>query len=243
MKKASLLYLNTITFCIPGVERAILKNVSLMLHPGDFLVILGSNGSGKSSLIKCVNGLNKPQSGTIALSGVDVSKYGVEKIAKNVTTLTQDLNFSTFSDMTVFENCVCAALKENAFPEKVSIEEYLGKFHPALSKKLGERVSSLSGGERQCLALAMCLYTSPKLLLLDEHTSALDPKVGRQIMEITHDQVIKHPDLSVMMTTHNLEDALKYGNRLIVLHEGEILFEATSEEKNKLTKSDLLAFY
>ena len=243
MRKPSLLNLNKITFCIPGVERAILKNISLELHPGDFLVILGSNGSGKSSLIKCVNGLYKPQSGTITLSGMDISNYGVEKIAKDVTTLTQDLNFSTFHDMTVFENCVCAALKKSSFPNKVSIKEYLEKFHCAIPKKLGELVSSLSGGERQCLALAMCLYTRPELLLLDEHTSALDPKIGKQIMEITHNQVIKHPNMSVMMTTHNLEDALKYGNRLIVLHEGQIIFETTDEDKGKLTKSDLLAFY
>ncbi len=243
MRESPLLNLSKITFCIPGVERAILKNLSLDLHPGDFLVILGSNGSGKSSLIKCVNGLYKPQSGTIMLSGVNISKHGIEKIAKNITTLTQDLNFSTFHDMTVFENCVCAALKKSSFPDTASIKEYLEKFHYALPKKLGERVYSLSGGERQCLALAMCLYSRPELLLLDEHTSALDPKVGKQIMEITHDQVVKHPDLSVMMTTHNLEDALKYGNRLIVLHEGKIVFEATNGEKDKLTKSDLLAFY
>lgn len=243
MKNSPLLSLNKIKFCIPGIEKAILQNISLDLYPGDFLVILGSNGSGKSSLLKCINGLVKPQGGTITLHGVDISKHKVEKIAKNVTTLTQDLNLSTFQDMTVFENCVCAALKKNTFPEKKPIKEYLAKYHSALPKKLGERVSSLSGGERQCLALAMCLYSTPDILLLDEHTSALDPKVGKQIMEITHNQVMKRPDLSVMMTTHNLDDALKYGNRLLILHEGKIVFEASDVDKQRLTKPDLLAFY
>lgn len=243
MNKPPLLTLNNMTYRIPGTDRAILKDVKLDVYPGDFLVILGSNGSGKSSLIRCINGLYKPQSGTIALNNITISKQTVEKIAKHVTTLTQDLNLSTFREMTVFENCVCASLKKNSFPDRNSIKKYLATYHHALPNKLGEYVSGLSGGERQCLALAMCLYSRPELLLLDEHTSALDPKVGRKIMEITYDQVIKHSELSVMMTTHNLEDALNYGNRLIVLHEGQIVFEAKDEEKSKLTKSDLLAFY
>jgi len=243
MNKSPLLSLNKVIFRVPGVEKAILNNLSLNLYSGDFLVILGSNGSGKSSLIKTINGLCKPQSGTLILNGEDITKQRVEQIAKNITTLTQDLNFSTFHDMTVFENCVCAALKNSSFPDKTSIKEHLEKYHPALPQKLEERVSSLSGGERQCLALAMCLYSTPQLLLLDEHTSALDPKIGKQIMEITHNQAIQFPSLSVIMTTHNLHDALQYGNRLIVLRDGGIVFDVSGEEKNKLTKSDLLAFY
>jgi putative tryptophan/tyrosine transport system ATP-binding protein len=243
MKNTPLLSLKNLTFSIPSVERALLKHINLKLYPRDFLIILGSNGSGKSSLIKCINGLYTPQKGIITLNGTNITNLKIDKIAKTVTTLTQDLNFSTFYDMTLFENCVCANLKKKSFPQKQSIKEYLGKFHSALPEKLEEHVSSLSGGERQCLALAMCLYSTPELLLLDEHTSALDPKVGKKIMEITHHQVTQRPNLSVMMTTHNLDDALKYGNRLIILHEGEIIFEATNEEKNKLTKSDLLAFY
>jgi putative ABC transport system ATP-binding protein len=231
MNHSLLLSLNQVSYCI-------LQNISLKVYSGDFLVVLGSNGSGKSSLMKCINGIYKPENGTISLHGIDINKQ-----RKNIATLTQDLNDSTFYDMTVFENCVCAALKRGSFPKKESIKSYLEQFHPVLPKKIGERVSSLSGGERQCLALAMSLYSTPQLLLLDEHTSALDPKVGRQMMEMTHHHVVKHPELSVMMTTHNLDDALKYGNRLIVLREGEIAFEAVGEEKNKLTKSDLLAFY
>lgn len=241
--KYPLLALHQLHFRVAAVERPILNNVSLQLRRGEFLVILGSNGSGKSSLMKCINGLYTPQQGSITLNGQEITHMRTERIARQVTTLTQDLNLSTFHEMTVYENCVCAALKTDTFPAKEEIQSYLEPFHSVLPKKLGERVSSLSGGERQCLALAMCLYSRPDLLLLDEHTSALDPKVGRQIMEITHQQVVKHPELSVMMTTHHLEDALRYGNRLIVLREGEIVFDALGKEKKNLNKADLLSFY
>lgn len=243
MNRSSFLQLIKMTFSVPGIERAILKNLSLEVNPGDFLVVLGGNGSGKSSLMKCINGLYRPQSGMYCLNGLDMAKRSVESLAKSITTLTQDLNFSTFAEMTVYENCVIAALKHHAFPSKESIQNYLKTFHRALPKKLGERACSLSGGERQCLALAMCLYSTPELLLLDEHTSALDPKVANDIMEITQTQVTQRPKMSVMMTTHNLDDALKYGNRLIMLKEGEIILEASGKKKQQLTKPDLLAFY
>jgi putative tryptophan/tyrosine transport system ATP-binding protein len=226
-----------------NLEKPILQNIDLQLSQGDFLVILGSNGSGKSSLIKCINGLYTPTDGNIKFNGIDTTKQNVEKNARYMTTLTQDLNLTTFKDMTVFENCVCAALKNNHYPLKQEIADYLQAFHKVLPEKLQHPVSSLSGGQRQCLALAMCLYNQPNLLLLDEHTSALDPKTAKKMMTLTNDHIHKQKDLTVMMTTHNLDDAIQYGNRLIALKDGQIIFEASGLEKNELTKQRLLELY
>lgn len=162
----------------------------------------------------------------------------VAVIGKEVATLTQNLQMATFGDLSVSENYLCAAMKKSSPPPNL---DDLANYHPALPNKLDTPVKNLSGGERQCLALAMCLLHPPKLLLLDEHTSALDPKIGKEIMEKTY--ALVKGQVTTIMATHRLDDALTYGNRLIVMKEGKIAHQFDSEAKRSLTKEDLLRLY
>lgn len=234
----TLLSLNNLSFTIPGVERPIIDDLSLALHPNDFLVVLGGNGSGKSSLIKLINGLYKAGSGSITLSNKHLNDKSLEHISKEIATLTQNLQMSTFGDLSVAENYLLAAMKKSSSPPNI---DDLTHYHPALDQKLDTPVKNLSGGERQCLALAMCLLHPPKLLLLDEHTSALDPKIGKEIMEKTY--TLTNGRVTTLMATHRLDDALAYGNRLIVMKEGKIAHEFDEEAKRSLSKDNLLRLY
>lgn len=237
MNKKPSLCIEKLSFHKEG--RDILQDVSFKIYPGDFVVLLGGNGSGKSSLLKCINGLYRASFGSIFLHEETICQKPVEHIAQNVSTATQKA--ATLDRLTVLENCRCAC--KRPVPKDAFFQESLEKLHSPLSKKLHMEVSCLSGGEKQLLALAMCLYKEPKLLLLDEHTSALDPVLGKKVMEITAAELQKRPKLSVIMTSHKLDDALKFGNRLFLLKEGKLAFEAAGEEKKRCQKEDLLALY
>jgi len=243
------LSLEQIHFSIPGRERAILENVSLEIYPNDFVILLGSNGSGKSSLLKVINGLSSPTSGRISLSGNDITQQPIHQRAQSIITLTQDLNLSTFSQLTILENCLIAlyrnrrtSLAMSVKKQREEIEKYLGNYSAKLALALDEPVISLSGGERQTLALAMSLYELPSLLLLDEHTSALDPAMANKLMRLTAENA-QSREITTLMTTHNLEDALAYGNRLIVMRHGRLMHDFRGLDKAALTHADLLSFY
>jgi putative tryptophan/tyrosine transport system ATP-binding protein len=243
------LSLKKICLFIHGKERPILEKVSLEIYPNDFVILLGSNGSGKSSLIKVINGLSKPTSGAISLEDTDITDQPIHKRAQSIITLTQDLNLSTFSQLTVLENCLIALYRNKRVSLAVSVKkkreqisDYLAIYSDKLAQALDEPVTSLSGGQRQTLALAMSLYNNPSLLLLDEHTSALDPMMATKLMALTS-KITQEQAITTLMTTHNLNDALCYGNRLIVMRHGQLLHDFNEEEKKALTRTDLMNFY
>lgn len=235
-----MLKLDSLNLEFDNFHRPLINNLNLELYEGDFLVIIGGNGSGKSSLLKLINGLYRPTKGKIVLNNKSLLNQPIEKISQEISTLTQDLAFSTFSSLTILENFEVASCRTgHKLPCQSELVSHLDHFHPDLKNHLNTTTRRLSGGQRQALALAMILLYPPKLLLLDEHTSALDPKTGHKIMELTSCKIREHAITSLMIT-HELEDALRFGNRLIALKEGEIIFEAAGNTKASLTKKDLL---
>ena len=243
------LSLQKIHLSMPEKEAPILKNISLDLYPNDFIILLGSNGSGKSSLIKVINGLSSPTSGTIFLKDADITNQLIHKRAQSIVTLTQDLNLSTFSNLSILENCLIALHRNQRISFAISAKEmkeeisrYLSIYSKKLVEELHKPVSSLSGGERQTLALAMSLYKVPSVLLLDEHTSALDPAMAAKLMAFTS-KIAQEQAIPTIMTTHNLDHALCFGNRLIVMRDGQLMHDFNRQDKEVLTRNDLLTFF
>jgi putative tryptophan/tyrosine transport system ATP-binding protein len=239
MMQKVLMTLSNVSF-IASSQKSILQDICYTVYEGDFVVILGSNGSGKSSLLKLINKTYATQKGEILCAPhFDVSK---------IMTLMQDVSDNLFSDFTVLENCLIYEslinpryMRIGSKKERSFYSDYLSRFLSNFSDKLDNLVTSLSGGQRQALALALALRHHPPLLLLDEHTSALDPKTAHSLMELTSRE-IGQQKITSLMTTHNIEHALFYGNRLIALNEGRIVFSIDGEEKKKLTKNDILAY-
>ena len=242
-----LLSLRKIRLTLPSKQQPLLDELSLDVFQGDFITLVGSNGCGKSSLIKIINGLFYPAKGDLLFNGQSLLQHRIYRRARDVITLTQDLNLTTFSELTVLENCLIAlhrnkkvSLSFTKRTEKDQIRAYLESYNPVLCDKLHERVSSLSGGERQTLALAMSLWNTPKLLLLDEHTSALDPQMAQKIMELTY-RAAKQNHVTVIAVTHRLNDALAYGNRLLMMKQGKIVLDL--EDKSEWTEEMLFSLY
>ncbi|COT59608.1 ABC transporter ATP-binding protein [Streptococcus pneumoniae] len=202
-------------------EKIILNDVSLEIFERDFITILGGNGAGKSTLFNTIAGTLSLTSGTIRILGEDLTKFSPEKRAKYLSRVFQDPKMGTAPRMTVAENLLIAKFrgeKRGLLPMNTPIE-------------------FLSGGQRQALSLLMATLKRPELLLLDEHTAALDPKTSVALMELT-DEFVKKDQLTALMITHHMEDALKYGNRLIVMKEGRIIQDLNQEEKAKMKISD-----
>ena len=244
-----ILTLDKITVKALSKETPIIKDLSLNVYPGDFIVLLGSNGSGKSTLLKVINGLITPTEGTLLLRGENLLAQSVHKRAKSIATVVQDVMSSTFSNLSVLENCQIAlhrhktpifSLKRSQ--EKQLIASRLQIFHPTLSQKLEQKTGSLSGGEKQALALAMALWMTPSLLLLDEHTSALDPMIATELMKLTH-HLATEQKIPTIVTTHRIEDALCYGNRVIALKNGNIILDRANKDKQSLTKEEIFSIY
>ena len=226
-------------------EKIILNDVSLDIYEHDFITILGGNGAGKSTLFNSIAGTLPLTSGSIRIMGEDVTHFSPEKRAKYLSRVFQDPKMGTAPRMTVAENLLIAKFrgeKRGLFPRRLSAykEEFQGtieKVGNGLEKHLDTPIEFLSGGQRQALSLLMATLKRPELLLLDEHTAALDPKTSVSLMELTDDFVSKD-HLTALVITHHMEDALKYGNRLIVMKEGRIIQDLNKDEKAKMKISD-----
>ena len=228
-------------------EKVALNGVSLTLQDGDFVTVIGGNGAGKSTLLNAVAGTYPVDGGNIVIDGVDVTKMPEHKRAKYVGRVFQDPMTGTAADMWIEENLSLAKYRGKRrglgwsikAADRAEFKELLKTLDLGLENRLSTKMGLLSGGQRQTVTLLMATMQKPQLLLLDEHTAALDPKTADKVLTLTKDIVEKNK-LTTLMITHNMKDALRLGNRIIMMHEGRIIFEASGEEKQKLTVNDLL---
>ncbi|ALB27901.1 MULTISPECIES: ABC transporter ATP-binding protein [Companilactobacillus] len=227
----------------------ILNNINLTINPKDFLVVLGTNGAGKSTLLDAITGTNQLTSGKILLNGDDITGENLAKRSRHISRVYQDPKSGTAPRMTVAENLLLA--KRRGLPRRLrlrKLNDHMEEFKklisnlPTLDNRLNTFTEKLSGGQRQTLSFLMAIIQKPELLLLDEHTAALDPQTSKDLMALTN-RIILEKELTCMMITHDLSDALQYGNRLVVLKKGEIILDLNQEEKNKLTEADLLQYF
>ena len=236
----------------PGTvnEKVALKGIDLVLEDGDFVTIIGGNGAGKSTLLNAISGAWSLDCGEVIIDGVDITHMPEHKRAKYLGRVFQDPMKGTAADMEIEENLALAARrgKTRGFKwrisgaERAAYQELLSTLDLGLETRLTHKVGLLSGGQRQAVTLLMATLKTPKLLLLDEHTAALDPKTAAKVLEIT-DRVVEKDHLTTLMITHNMKDAITHGNRLIMMHEGRIIIDVKGEEKKKLTVEDLLAMF
>ena len=228
-------------------EKVALKGLDLTLEDGDFVTVIGGNGAGKSTMLNAVAGVWPVDMGKIIIDGKDVTRLSEHQRAKYIGRVFQDPMMGTAPSMWIEENLALAARRGQrrglswgvTKEEKEQYRELLGGLGLGLESRLTTKVSTLSGGQRQALTLLMATLKRPKLLLLDEHTAALDPKTAAKVMELT-DRIVREGQLTTLMITHNMRDAIQYGNRLIMLHDGRVILDIAGEEKKKLTVPDLL---
>lgn len=233
-----------------AMEKKALQNVNFSINKGDFVTIIGSNGAGKSTLLGSVFGTIKTTSGSIRLDGKEISRLPVYKRAKEIGILFQNPLLGTAPDMTIEENLALASSKVKHRPFSIALSpknrpaliEELKSLDIGLEERLKTNVGLLSGGQRQALTLLMATSANPKLLLLDEHTAALDPQTAVKIMSKT-EEIIREKKLTAIMITHNIQNALDYGNKLLLMDGGHVLKIFDSEEKKKLTVQDIMALY
>ena len=236
----------------PGTinEKVALNGLDLKLENGDFVTVIGGNGAGKSTMLNAVAGVWKVDAGSILIDGIDVTNVPEHKRAKYLGRVFQDPLKGTAADMQIEENLALAnrrgkrrTLKPGInSAERGQYKELLSELGLGLEDRLSEKVGLLSGGQRQALTLLMAALQSPKLLLLDEHTAALDPKTAAKVLEIT-DRIVSENHLTTLMVTHNMRDAIEHGNRLVMMHEGRIIVDVKGEEKKSLTIEHLLDMF
>lgn len=234
----------------PGTINAkkALQGVNLHLNPGDFVTIIGGNGAGKSTTLNAIAGVWPIDSGAIRIDGVNVAGLPEHKRAKYIGRVFQDPMTGTAATMEIEENLAIAARRGEhrslrwgiSTKEKKHYRELLATLDLGLEYRMNAKVGLLSGGQRQALTLLMATLKQPKILLLDEHTAALDPKTAAKVLEIS-DKLIAENHLTAMMVTHNMKDAIAHGNRLIMMHDGRIIFDVSGEEKKALTVDALVA--
>ena len=228
-------------------EKQALRGVDLELNEGDFVTIIGGNGAGKSTLLNSICGVFRVDRGSIVIDGVDVTRLPEHKRAKFLGRVFQDPMMGTAADMWIEENMSLAYRRGKprglkwaiTNKERKVFKEMLAQLGLGLEDRLSSKVGLLSGGQRQALTLLMAVMQKPKLLLLDEHTAALDPKTAETVLDLS-EKFITEGNLTAMMITHNMKDAITHGNKLIMMHEGRIIYSAEGEEKKKLTVDDLL---
>ena len=228
-------------------EKKALNGVNLHLKSGDFVTIIGGNGAGKSTLLNMIAGVYMSDKGSIVLSGEDITEQPEHKRAKLLGRVFQDPMRGTAAAMEIQENLAMAYRRGKkrglgwgiTKEEKKFYIEKLKMLDLGLEDRMTSKVGLLSGGQRQALTLLMATLQKPKLLLLDEHTAALDPKTAHKVLTIT-EQIITENNLTALMVTHNMKDAIRLGNRLIMMHEGRIIYDVEGEEKKKLRVEDLL---
>lgn len=231
-------------------EKVALDDLSLTLNDGEFVTVIGGNGAGKSTMQNAICGTWQPDAGQIILDGIDVTSLPEHKRAKYLGRVYQDPMTGTAAGMQIEENLALAARRGKkrtlrSMISKSEREEYqklLSELGLGLETRLKAKVGTLSGGQRQALTLLMATLQRPKLLLLDEHTAALDPKTAARVMELT-EKIVNETKLTTLMITHNMRDAIQYGDRLIMLHDGRIILDISGEEKQKLTVAELLAMF
>ncbi len=234
----------------PGTvhEKRALQDLSLHLAPGDFVTIVGSNGAGKSTLFNAIAGTFLPDSGTITLAGADITDLPDYKRSKDIGRMFQDPLKGTAPNMTIEENLALAYLRAShtkspfsrvSKADREEFREALSRLGLGLEDRMRQPVGLLSGGQRQALTLLMATLVTPKLLLLDEHTAALDPKTAEKVLALS-DRVVSENKLTALMVTHNMHDAIAHGNRLIMMSGGRIVYDVSGEEKQKLTIDALI---
>lgn len=228
-------------------EKRALNGVNLTLNEGDFVTIIGGNGAGKSTLLNSICGVFSVDRGSIVIDGVDVTRFPEHKRAKYLGRVFQDPMMGTAADMWIEENMSLAYRRGKrrglrwaiTNKEREKYREMLSHLGLGLENRLSSKVGLLSGGQRQALTLLMAVMQKPKLLLLDEHTAALDPKTAETVLNLS-EKFISEDNLTTLMITHNMKDAIAHGNKLIMMHEGRIIYSAEGEEKKNLTVDDLL---
>lgn len=228
-------------------EKKALNGLSLTLDDGDFCTVIGGNGAGKSTMLNAIAGVWPVDSGAILIDKQDVSALPEHKRAKYLGRVFQDPMTGTVADMEIIENLAIAArrgkrrtLSWGVKPEEASkYREMLKQFDLGLEDRMTSKVGLLSGGQRQAITLLMATIKKPKLLLLDEHTAALDPKTAAKVLELS-DKIISENHLTALMVTHNMKDAIAHGNRLVMMNDGKVILNISGEEKKKLTVEQLL---
>lgn len=233
----------------PGTvnEKQALRGLSLTLADGDFVTVIGGNGAGKSTLLNAIAGTWQVDEGQIIIDGMDVTKLPEHKRAAFLGRVFQDPMNGTAATMGIEENLALALRRGHRRTLKSGIvnserklyRDLLAKLNLGLENRLTSKVGLLSGGQRQALTLLMATLEKPKLLLLDEHTAALDPKTAAKVLETT-ETIVNQDHLTTLMITHNMKDAIQIGNRLIMMNEGQIIYDVVGEEKKRLTVEDLL---
>ena len=236
----------------PGTvnEKVALKGLDLTIKDGDFVTVIGGNGAGKSTLFNAIAGVWKPDCGSIELDGVEISHMPEHKRAAFLGRVFQDPMKGTAPDMEIAENLAIAARRGTKRKliwgvrkaERKQYKELLKTLDLGLEDRLSSKVGLLSGGQRQAVTLLMATLKRPKLLLLDEHTAALDPKTAAKVLEATQ-KIVSKDNLTTMMITHNMRDAIAYGNRLIMMYDGHVVVDVSGEEKKQLTVEQLLGLF
>lgn len=234
----------------PGTvnEKIALNDLNLKLNDGDFVTVIGGNGAGKSTMLNAICGVWRLDGGKITIDGVDVTAMPEHRRAKFLGRVFQDPMLGTAADMNIEENLALAS-RRGSFrglgwgitkKERAEFRELLATLELGLENRMTSKVGLLSGGQRQAVTLLMASMRRPKLLLLDEHTAALDPKTAAKVLALS-DKIVEENKLTTLMITHNMKDAIAHGNRLIMMHEGRVILDIAGEDKKKLTVDDLLA--
>ena len=231
-------------------EKKALKNLSLTLKDGEFVTVIGGNGAGKSTMLNAVAGVYGVDSGSIIIDGIDVTHLPEYKRAKYIGRVFQDPMMGTAATMQIEENMALAARRGNprtlrsgiTKAERAEYQKALAELDLGLEDRLTAKVGLLSGGQRQALTLLMATLRKPKLLLLDEHTAALDPKTAAKVLEAT-EKIVRKDNLTTLMITHNMRDAIAHGNRLVMMYDGHVVVDVSGEEKKKLTVEQLLNLF
>ena len=229
-------------------EKRALDDFSLEVADGDFITIIGSNGAGKTTLLNVIAGTEAPDEGQLIVAGQDVTKWPDFQMAKYISRVFQSPTMGTAGEMTIEENLCMAELRGKKRGLKWGVTrgrrssyiETLKVLDLGLEDRLKQSVGLLSGGQRQSLTLLMTTLALPKVLLLDEHTAALDPRTATKVMDLT-DSMVRKNSLTTLMVTHNMTQALKYGNRMVMLHQGKVQLDIQGEEKQKLTVAEIVA--
>ncbi len=233
----------------PGTpnENPVLHDIDLHLNDGDFVTLIGGNGAGKSTLLNAVSGAVLADRGTVTIDSHEVTRLPEYKRARFLGRVFQDPMQGTAGDMGIDENLALAARRGQhrglawgtSRSERARYKELLKALNLGLEGRISTTVKLLSGGQRQALTLLMATLKEPRLLLLDEHTAALDPKTGARVLDVTQ-QLVEQNRLTTLMITHNMREAIRYGNRMIMMHEGRIILDVSGQQKERLTVDDLL---